>query len=78
MSNHQDEDIHASLNWEADWHQDEELTDRQECELKEEIDACGSIPTRLVEEEFPNATPCKVAEGRMDTRLWKQVRQAFF
>ena len=26
MSNYQDEDIRASLNWEADWHQDEELT----------------------------------------------------
>ena len=45
MANKQDEDIHipgshfSEEPWEPEWHPDEELTHRQYCELKKEMDA---------------------------------------
>ena len=42
MANKQDEDIHVTgpeWPWESEWHPDEELTHRQYCELKKEMDA---------------------------------------
>ena len=41
MASNQDEDIHfhSEWLWESEWHPDEELTHRQDCELKKEMDA---------------------------------------